>query len=515
MTDEQTQEERSFLRRWEAKQRRRRRTFWLIVLGTVALVILLPLLACVIYDRYWQGRLNAKVGALRAQGRLLTIQEMLNRDGDLPAGRNSALLCLDAFAQLTELPLENVTTVLGSWGEPGARPSAPTLDLLGREEEARAGVLKALLQAAALKQGRYPLSPASSPMAIRLDYLTPLRRCVRICGRMALLHAARGEPHAATPYLLAGFGLASSVGGKTFIIEGLVRIAAEAITVTSLERAVALCQFAPEDLRALQERMEQERDALSLGPAFVFERLSGQWCFDNVGSQPQLLAQMLSSQTPVTTLYNFVPGWRERDALFFHDMMDEVDRAEALPPRQALAAMRTLEAEYNARARDMFPPPVLTLASMPTFSRVLEEEVSARERLSVAAAALGAERYRLGNGRWPDSLEQLVPEFLDAVPEDYFGAGKVRCVRTDTGVLIYSIGRNGIDDGGVPRSEAGRSGADDLPFRLLDPELRGAKTTAFREEAVGVDLATFEAAGLDEEKLKGLGLTEDDLEKLP
>ena len=68
--------------------------------------------------------------------------------------------------------------------------------------------------------------------------------------------------------------------------------------------------------------------------------------------------------------------------------------------------------------------------------------------LRSAVAALSAERFRRGHGRWPATLNELVPELLAAVPCDPFDLQPLRLARHADGIVIYSVGPNGTDDGG-------------------------------------------------------------------
>lgn len=63
---------------------------------------------------------------------------------------------------------------------------------------------------------------------------------------------------------------------------------------------------------------------------------------------------------------------------------------------------------------------------------IVPVKVEARRRLILAA--IGVERYRLARGDFPDGLGDLVPGFLDAVPEDPF---------SDEG-LMYEISEDGL-----------------------------------------------------------------------
>ncbi len=62
---------------------------------------------------------------------------------------------------------------------------------------------------------------------------------------------------------------------------------------------------------------------------------------------------------------------------------------------------------------------------------------------------LAAERYRRAKGRWPTSLQDLVPQYLSSVPIDLFDGKPIKMKPTKDGIIIYSIGLDEQDDGGT------------------------------------------------------------------
>jgi hypothetical protein len=70
-------------------------------------------------------------------------------------------------------------------------------------------------------------------------------------------------------------------------------------------------------------------------------------------------------------------------------------------------------------------------------------------RLLVTAIAL--RRHQLAHGKYPDNLNELVPNFLSAVPIDLMDGKPLRYQpKTNETYLLYSVGEDGIDDGGNP-----------------------------------------------------------------
>ncbi|QEG33583.1 M48 family metalloprotease [Bythopirellula goksoeyrii] len=65
--------------------------------------------------------------------------------------------------------------------------------------------------------------------------------------------------------------------------------------------------------------------------------------------------------------------------------------------------------------------------------------------------------WRAENSDWPEALDEMVPQFISAVPLDPFSTeGKpLQYIRTEDGYVLYSIGQNEIDEGGKAPDDEG------------------------------------------------------------
>jgi hypothetical protein len=71
--------------------------------------------------------------------------------------------------------------------------------------------------------------------------------------------------------------------------------------------------------------------------------------------------------------------------------------------------------------------------------------------------ACALERYRLAHGEYPETLEALVPQFIERLPHDIINGQPLKYRRVEgMGFLLYSVGWNGTDDGGRTVSNAER-----------------------------------------------------------
>src|SRR5262249_23126629 len=69
-------------------------------------------------------------------------------------------------------------------------------------------------------------------------------------------------------------------------------------------------------------------------------------------------------------------------------------------------------------------------------------------RLRTMIAALAVERFRIKYGDWPGALADVAPSPLPASWTDPFDGAPLRYRRRFDGVVIYSVGADGKDDGG-------------------------------------------------------------------
>jgi hypothetical protein len=65
--------------------------------------------------------------------------------------------------------------------------------------------------------------------------------------------------------------------------------------------------------------------------------------------------------------------------------------------------------------------------------------------------------WRAENDGWPESIDELVPEYVSEIPVDPFSLEKerIKAVREGERLLIYSVGRNQTDDGGAEAEDEG------------------------------------------------------------
>jgi len=489
------------------------RRIWIALIAAAVLLLGGLPLALYLYDLHWQHRLEEKEDELRAQGLPVTVAEFRAQRDVPPPDENSALIFQDLIDLLEGTRAEDaadVASTLTSAVGFGRRPSDGTLALVRRCMQENADALAIIRRGAQLRRGAYPLGPNPGP-AMLMPHLSPLRSAAELCVAEATVRTAEGDPAGAAAGLRNARGLAASLDEPSCLIEGLVRIAIDAIAVDGMERFLALRELPPDALVMLREELQAGQTQLSLADAWRGELAL---FYEPVFKNPGLRAMLGGSPNAGFGALHMIPGLLEQNAVFYLDLMAPVVRLSELSSREKLAEGRKLEKQVQLRLNEASRRYLLASMLVPAFRRSVEVEVNMHARFQVAGAALAAEQWRMAHGAWPESLDALVPELLPAVPEDPFSDGKIRYVLTDTGVVLYSVGADGEDDGGrgheEMKAELGpRTDKADIRFRLLDPDRRGAKTTTLREDLTesGLELEDLEKAGITKEDLQALGLS--------
>ena len=97
------------------------------------------------------------------------------------------------------------------------------------------------------------------------------------------------------------------------------------------------------------------------------------------------------------------------------------------------------------------PYTFLAAMALPNFVKATQTMARNQTLANEAFIACGLERYRLAHGQYPETLEALVPQFAEKLPHDIIGGQPLKYHRTADGqFVLYSVGWNEKDDGGVP-----------------------------------------------------------------
>ena len=166
-------------------------------------------------------------------------------------------------------------------------------------------------------------------------------------------------------------------------------------------------------------------------------------------AQPWVYATFVGALRPVSVWA--VAG--RRDTLDRHaEFMRGLEQVPNASPREALAASKELDARFCMDGADRRAATRYFLQSVTLPALTVATVNFARDRAhrQMACAAIAAELFRRANKRWPNSAAELAAFNDGTAPMDPWGEGPIKVAADGPGFRMWSVSRNGTDDGGDP-----------------------------------------------------------------
>ena len=392
-----------------------------------------------------KSKLQARIDAIRAAGYPVTCAE-LDKWYTIPENtENAAYTIIDAFSYYNQWDKDKSKPlpVVG-----GAELPARTEPM---DEEMKALIaqyiadnneaLKLIHAGAAIEHSRYPID-LSAGFEATVPKLGEIRTAVRLLELEAILHAENGDGKLAIRSAISCFGIARSLAKEPATISQLVHAACQSLATSTIEYCVNRIELADEQLIALIECVHNAERISDMSCAFVGERCEGLSFFKAPGSvNPDFINGI--PFRPILELYKAI-GLADADAIIYLDLMDGYIKTAQLPVHQRLKAVNAIDTRLQSTSQIH----ILLHAIMPALSRITTIDLRNIAQLRTTRVALAIQRYHLTAGKLPETLTDLVPDYLDSVPTDTFDGKEMRYKKLETGFVVYSIGEDLSDDGG-------------------------------------------------------------------
>jgi hypothetical protein len=343
-------------------------------------------------------------------------------------------------------------------------------------------VFAELRAASSRPYSRYPLFyDLENPWGIMLRHLAKIKGLCQRLKLEACAELAAGRSDQALADVKLTLALADSVKTEPFLISSLVRLANLQIAIQPVWEGLAERRWTDTQLQELQTRFLSYNFLADMQQPLQEERTCGALGVDMVKKQGLVFLEDLSNGDPrspfqklaFALIRRLMPsGWYDQEKLNYVTLFDaEMSGVVDLAARKVSPSAAALNGnELNRQlGRESVqrgsldvghgPPPLKALlqhrliASMllSDMSNMSAKFASAQVACDQAALACALERYRLANGQFPETLTALTPKFMFREPNDVVTGQPYKYRRTEDGqFVLYSVGWNEKDDGGVP-----------------------------------------------------------------
>ena len=384
----------------------------------------------------------------------------------IPNSENSALQVQRAFSLMIPTWPSRVKV------RPGALPRDSDYDMddvlmrvaalspesllgVGLSGEVRADLTKmaeAVIEArklATMPRGRFPINPAPNPMMTMFPHLQIVRSLTRLLQADAALRAEDGDIDGALESCRAILNVGRSIANEPFLISQLIRFAVDGIATLEIQRALAQGEASEAALGQLQAALIENAKA---DPMIAGMRGERAWINDQMEKMTRGEIDMetigigtgMPQNLPLPTAF-----FQYNHALLLDQLNRAVEIAK-LPDRDQLVAWKELDEITK-------PPDMILVRMLGALNNLLGPALNSagfaylrhQAMLSSAMTIVAAERHRIAHGSLPDSYDQIDPKFRDGLIGDPYVGGPVKFKIGDGKILMYSVGQDGIDNGGT------------------------------------------------------------------
>ena len=433
----------------------------------LVLLILLGLALVFILYRYTLHRMvESKLEEIRKEGYPVTLAELDKWYPQPPPGENAADMYLQAFQHNVKSDGDTNLPIVGFAHTPSRGVPLPSemeqgiAEFLNTNQEA----LTLLHKATTIKTYRYPkdFSDPNKMIGSEMKQFTATRQGERLLCLESLSASAKGDSKKTAKSIADSLVLAETLRDRSLLISYLVEKACLGMTIFSLDQAMSRLAFTEPQLVELSAAFRDVETTNSFTQALVGERAWGNEEWDEIrkGKVPLTDLTRYSDEKIgifdrlVTIIYR-PSGLVDLDHIADLDLLDGLIKSSTIAFPQRFERINLLTSKAG-RFR------VLPLARIR--AKLLRNSAKRDARfiaqLRCAITSVEIERFRNTNGTLPDSLDNLLPAFLNSVPIDPFDGQPLRYKKLAKGYVVYSVGEDGKDDGGAEPRQGYTPGTD-------------------------------------------------------
>lgn len=444
-----------------------------LILGTIGVVVVGAFVGRQLYRRYADQRaLQKTIADLEAHSPRWRLEDIEADRVAIPDAENSATVIRAAHAHIRQ---------------PASPPADDSIDLLHLDpaaaltdeqmravidlvESAEAAIAPALRLEQFLR-GRHPITHSPDGASTLLPHIGDIDIVhKRVLYPLLLMHLHEGDAAAAVRDWVCIAHLGRSFGDEPYGVSQAMRATWVGQAVRDLERLLGQAVVTDADLARIQATLAEDA-AYDPWPVFVRSERA-LW--------HRLMTAIQSGMFPASVVRQF---WADDSGrprrTRVEEAMDWIN--DRLPPDYSGPHAWTLDCITRLLAETADLPwhertgavaaahrRAAADAARLDYRQALTKFQRNHALVRCALIAVAAERHRLKHDVWPASLADLVPAFLPESPADPFDGRPLRYRRLADGIVVYSVGPDGVDDGGQVNAASGQPPMADVGVRLWD-----------------------------------------------
>jgi hypothetical protein len=303
------------------------------------------------------------------------------------------------------------------------------------------------------------------PATVPIPNFIAGRILAQVLAVRAQCYLLMGEPEKALRELTVIHHMARMFEGRPTsqpmtLVAAMINSAVKGLYVTIIADGLHLRAWQEPQLAALQQQLAETDLMPYLRDAFEMEtinfgatvetassaEIASQW---NGGNR---MSFWKKASDPVYLFIRIAPhGWLYQNAVVRATAHPQIygtfDLTNHLVQPDVVDARMREELQLR---QHIGPYDFLAYRLVPNFSRAIQSAARTQTFVNEALVACALERYRLARSQYPETLDALVPQFADKLPHNLIGGQPLKYRRDGDDFVLYSVGWNGTDEGGIP-----------------------------------------------------------------
>jgi hypothetical protein len=304
-----------------------------------------------------------------------------------------------------------------------------------------------------------------------LSPVIDLRDLLRIVGAKARVEAEAGRPESAWELASMQLTLADALRTEPTIISQVVRISNLAVTCRTVQRISSVAPPSPSQYDEVVGCLKGLDDIGPLVASTDAERLlAGEWVFGQAKDEMRRTVgqYIFEDKDYAPDILNWLRFQRmcfrptlladhARYLRYMHEVARLLERPSSGEDFEALERQEGIGSRRHSLADGLIP----------AMGRLKHLHTRMTAEVRITRAGLALVRYRAERGAWPERLDALGLEKVD----DPFAEGVLRYRPEGEGFVLYSVGEDEKDNGGVAKE--GKQEKDfDIVWRFPDQPTR-------------------------------------------
>jgi hypothetical protein len=484
----------------------RRRKILIVVCIVLGVTILVP----VIHHYQLRAATESYISELKAKGEPMDLAQVI--PPPVPPEQNSAQLITNALSQIylesdytnsiifNNTPYDMNRTIPGKeligWHQPvihdpnGTWPANLTntwndLSAQLAERQSDLNDFRKLIKNP-LVDFNYNYSDSISFVPALGPHLEQFKIAVQWLGSSEFYNLHQGKTADACIDVRAMLAFVKSETNERFEISQLIRFAVAGISANATWDILQTTNVSDKDLARLQQDWQSLDFIAPLRKAFLFERINERQLLNQLQESPTNLDNEVGWVASVAmedwtndsddehSIFQKVKNeistqWDKFQWRWFWSYTDEVrglqmwqgviDGTQMMETNNSFQLVQSyMKANFAGVGFDSVknnPYAIISQYANSQFATI-HKVATVEIARNVVTTAIALKRYELRHHQLPATLDELTPDLLKTVPIDCMDGQPLRYrPKADGTFLLYSVGENGVDDGGDPSLEKG------------------------------------------------------------